>query len=157
MGLEVVRERDLSSYGVIASLSGDGLLHEIVQGLLNRPDWEVTRKMPIALLPAGSGNGMATSLKIKNLASAVFNLIKGATEQIDLISLRFQSGERVYCHLAVFWGFIADTDLESEGYRWLGAARFAVGALVRIVNLRTYHGSLRYLPVEKESECSGEE
>jgi len=155
--LEVVRERDLSSYGIIASLSGDGLLHEIVQGLLNRPDWEVTRKMPIALLPAGSGNGMATSLKIKNLASAVFNLIKGATEQIDLISLRFQSGERVYCHLAVFWGFIADTDLESEGYRWLGAARFAVGALVRIVNLRTYHGSLRYLPVEKESECSGEE
>ena len=74
---EIVKERDLSSYGVIASLSGDGLLHEIIQGLLNRPDWKQTSTMPVALLPAGSGNGMATSLKIKNLESAVFNLIKG--------------------------------------------------------------------------------
>lgn len=36
-------------------------MHEMLQGLLSRPDWEAARKLPIAQFPAGSGNGLAAS------------------------------------------------------------------------------------------------
>merc|ERR1712137_630238 len=98
-----------------------------------------------ALLPAGSGNGLMKSFESEKLEVSVYNLIKGFSQPIDILSVATASNERVFCHLALFWGLLADADIESDRYRLVGPARFTVGAAVRLVNLRSYHGVLRYL------------
>ena len=45
-------------------------------------------------------------------------------------------------------------DIESEAYRWLGSARFTLGALQRITFLRHYRGRLSYLPAPAPGEWS---
>jgi diacylglycerol kinase family enzyme len=45
---------NISDYDAIATVSGDGLVHEVINGLLTRPDWEECRKIPIGMVAAGT-------------------------------------------------------------------------------------------------------
>ncbi|KAG0232495.1 Sphingosine kinase 1 [Mortierella sp. GBA43] len=60
--VDIAHKVDLSQVDTLAVVSGDGVLHEIINGLLSRPDWDQARRLPIAIIPAGSGNAIATSL-----------------------------------------------------------------------------------------------
>lgn len=35
---------------------------QVVNGLMERPDWEETMKKPLCILPGGSGNALAASI-----------------------------------------------------------------------------------------------
>lgn len=86
----------------------------------------------------------------------VFILNLGKTVPLDVFSC-FSKGKIQYSHLNLTYGLIADIDIESEKYRWLGALRLTIAGLAGIVSLRTYHGSIFYLPadetaIDKEKE-----
>jgi sphingosine kinase len=51
---EIVRSMDVSKYDGIVCVSGDGILVEVVNGLLEREDWKTAIKLPIGMVPAGS-------------------------------------------------------------------------------------------------------
>ena len=60
---DFVRSRDLSQWSGIVLVGGDGIVFEAINGLLQRPDWEIcTKQLPIAVIPCGSGNGLAKSI-----------------------------------------------------------------------------------------------
>lgn len=44
---------DIDKYSALIAVGGDGTFHEVVNGLLHRPD---KKRLPIAFLPNGSGN-----------------------------------------------------------------------------------------------------
>nr|KAF6266906.1 sphingosine kinase 2 [Pipistrellus kuhlii] len=56
---ELVQGLSLSEWDGIVTVSGDGLLYEVLNGLLDRPDWEEAMKTPVGILPCGSGNALA--------------------------------------------------------------------------------------------------
>uniref|UniRef100_A0A8D3B524 sphingosine kinase n=1 Tax=Scophthalmus maximus TaxID=52904 RepID=A0A8D3B524_SCOMX len=156
---ELVREADLSAWDAVVIMSGDGLLYEVVNGLLERPDWEEAIRTPLGILPGGSGNALAASIHHYSGASPVFSeelllscgflLCKGLVSRMDLVSIHLSSSPRLFSFLSLAWGFVADVDIESEKYRHAGAARFTVGTLVRLASLRIYKGKLSYLPASK--------
>jgi len=44
-------------------VSGDGLLHEVINGLMQRPDWiEFREKITVGGIPGGTGNGLIKAL-----------------------------------------------------------------------------------------------
>uniref|UniRef100_A0A671THK1 sphingosine kinase n=1 Tax=Sparus aurata TaxID=8175 RepID=A0A671THK1_SPAAU len=59
---ELVKEADLSQWDALVIMSGDGLLFEVINGLLDRPDWEEAIRTPLGILPGGSGNALAASV-----------------------------------------------------------------------------------------------
>ena len=59
---DFVRTLELDQWCGIIIVSGDGLLHEVCNGLMERPDAEEAIKIPIGLIPGGSGNGLARSI-----------------------------------------------------------------------------------------------
>lgn len=73
----MVANLDLNSCDTIVSVSGDGLLNEIVNGLMAHPQWQRAIKMPVAIVPAGSGNALAKTLGVTNPAYATHVAIKG--------------------------------------------------------------------------------
>ncbi|XP_055763363.1 sphingosine kinase 1-like [Salvelinus fontinalis] len=165
---ELVREADLSQWGALVIMSGDGLLFEVVNGLMEREDWEEAIQTPLGILPGGSGNALAASIHHYSgaqpvsseelLVSCGFLLCKGLVSRMDLASVHLGSSPsnptRLFSFLSLAWGFVADVDVESEKYRHVGAARFTMGTLVRLASLRVYKGRLAYLPVD---EVDGEE
>ena len=46
----------------LISVSGDGLIHECINGLADHPDGKDALQIPVAPVPAGSGNGLSVSL-----------------------------------------------------------------------------------------------
>ncbi|XP_030638036.1 sphingosine kinase 1-like [Chanos chanos] len=156
---ELVRELDLSQWDALVIMSGDGLLFEVVNGLMEREDWEDAIQTPLGVLPGGSGNALAASIHHYSgsqpvsseelLLSCGFLLCKGLVSRLDLTSVSMASNQRLFSFLSLAWGFVADVDIESEKYRHVGAARFTVGTLVRLASLRVYRGKLAYLPAEE--------
>ncbi|KAM5310085.1 sphingosine kinase 1 isoform 2-T2 [Glossophaga mutica] len=156
---ELVRTEELGRWDALVVMSGDGVMHEVVNGLMERPDWETAIRKPLCSLPAGSGNALAASLnhyagyeQVTNedlLNNCTLLLCRRQLAPMNLLSLRMLSGLRVFSVLSLAWGFIADVDIESEKFRRLGERRFTVGTLLRLVALRVYRGRLAYLPVEQ--------
>ncbi|XP_062994778.1 sphingosine kinase 2 [Elgaria multicarinata webbii] len=153
---ELVQSISLAEWDGIVAISGDGLLYEVVNGLMERPDWEEAIKMPLGILPCGSGNAVAASINFSAgfeqvlgqelLTNCTLLLCHGAVSPLDLVSVTTSSGSRTFSFLSVAWGFISDVDIESEKYRHMGSARFTLGTLIRLASMTTYRGRLSYLP-----------
>ncbi|XP_061433018.1 sphingosine kinase 2-like isoform X1 [Lethenteron reissneri] len=154
----LVQQMDLSEWDGIVIVSGDGLLFEVINGLMSRPDWKDAIRIPLGIFPCGSGNALAGSINhytghdmvmgdvlAQHLA---FLLCRGGVTPLDLVSVRFASGRRLFSFLSVAWGFVSDVDIESERFRAMGPARFTLGAIVRLLSLRSYPGRLSFLPAE---------
>nr|XP_060636341.1 sphingosine kinase 2 [Anolis sagrei ordinatus] len=153
---ELVQSISLAEWDGIVAISGDGLLYEVINGLMERPDWEEAIKMPLGILPCGSGNAVAAAVNFNAgfeqtlgqelLTNCTLLLCHGAVSPLDLVSITTSSGSRSFSFLSVAWGFISDVDIESEKYRHMGSARFTLGTMVRLASLNTYRGRLSYLP-----------
>jgi sphingosine kinase len=63
-----------------------------------------------------------------------FNLIRATPKPMDLTRFQLADKSIVHSFLCLEWAIIADVDLESEKYRFLGGLRFAVGAIKRILS-----------------------
>jgi len=102
----------------------------------------------VGTIPAGSGCALAAELSAMDVTSAAFNIARGDTRPLDILQVQ-QDGEKdTFSFLSINWGMISDVDFESERYRFMGGARFTVGAVIRIANLRVYPGILEYVPAK---------
>eukprot|EP01006_Ploeotia_vitrea_P000926 TRINITY_DN103910_c0_g1_i1.p1 TRINITY_DN103910_c0_g1~~TRINITY_DN103910_c0_g1_i1.p1 ORF type:complete len:507 (-),score=43.03 TRINITY_DN103910_c0_g1_i1:146-1666(-) len=147
---EMVHSMDISQFDVIGTCSGDGLVHEMLNGLLTRPDWDNARKLPLALIPGGSGNGVAYSLGNINAQQAGIAITKGNTSDIDIFSVWYNNKKGELCRkfsiLSLTFAFIADVDLRSEGKRWMGPSRYLLQAVLQVMKYPKYKAKLSYLP-----------
>lgn len=158
---EYVQTANLSDYRGIVAVSGDGLIYEIFNGLATRADATEAIKIPIAQIPGGSANALACSLSyianetFRNLTldefatAMTFNLIKSKPIPLDIVSIQLCDKTVIQSFLSVQWAIIADVDLESEKFRYLGEMRFTIGAIKRILDLRIYRGRISFLPTEE--------
>ncbi|KAL9456159.1 hypothetical protein AB3S75_005392 [Citrus x aurantiifolia] len=147
---EIVKGLDLSKYDGIVCVSGDGILVEVVNGLLEREDWNDAIKVPLGVVPAGTGNGMIKSLldlvgEPCKASNAILAVIRGHKRLLDVATI-LQGKTRFHSVLMLAWGLVADIDIESEKYRWMGSARIDFYALQRILYLRQYNGRVSFVP-----------
>ncbi|XP_020599286.1 sphingosine kinase 2-like [Phalaenopsis equestris] len=124
---ELAYKLDLSKYDGIVCVSGDGVLLEVVNGLLQREDWVTAIKLPLGIIPAGTGNGLAKSIlgaagEHYSIENATFVVIRGHKRALDVTTV-LQGKTKFFSTLMLSWGLIADIDIESEKYRWMGSTR----------------------------------
>eukprot|EP01102_Stenamoeba_stenopodia_P007077 TRINITY_DN1977_c0_g2_i1.p1 TRINITY_DN1977_c0_g2~~TRINITY_DN1977_c0_g2_i1.p1 ORF type:complete len:622 (-),score=139.39 TRINITY_DN1977_c0_g2_i1:94-1959(-) len=152
---EIAKELELMEYDGIVTVSGDGLMHEVVNGLMNREDWYQAIKIPLGIVPAGSGNGLACATNGIDPTNAAFAIAKGYTRPLDLLWVS-QASHKYFCILSVNWAIISDIDFDSERYRWMGGQRFAFTSVVKIADLKKYRARVSYLPahITHKHTCS---
>lgn len=148
--MDVVRDYNLEGLTAILVVSGDGLMHEVINGLGKRFDWEKALKTPVFLLPGGSGNAFSASILYESqlpptLENCAYLALKGEARPLDLIKVVFESGRTVYSFLSVTWSYIADVDVESEFLRFLGGWRFYIYGIWRLIRLKRYQGTVIYV------------
>ncbi|KAI6647195.1 Sphingosine kinase 2 [Oopsacas minuta] len=148
--LELIKNYDLTTLQGIVCVGGDGTVHEVINGLMRRPDWRNAIKMPICPIPCGSGNALAkTALQEAGEEYSVVNsalmAVLGAYVPFD-IALAETKTEKLYFFMSFSWGMIADSDIESEKLRFLGEIRFTLAGIKCCMINKVYHGILQYLP-----------
>ncbi|XP_034943663.1 sphingosine kinase 1-like [Chelonus insularis] len=154
---DFVRTRNIYQWSGILCVGGDGIVFEVVNGLLGRVDWKrALEELPLSVIPCGSGNGLAKSIAYSKqepydsnpmLVSAL-TVVKGRRTSMDLVRVETRS-QILYSFLSVGWGLIADIDIESERLRAIGAQRFTIWGIARLIGLRKYKGTVSYLPCDK--------
>ncbi|BGP48402.1 sphinganine kinase lcb4 [Rhodotorula kratochvilovae] len=112
---------DPSAFDALVALSGDGIVHELLNGLASQPGSgaRALRETPVVHVPCGSGNALATSLY-------------GPERVAD------PGQPRLYTFLTQAFGLMADLDLGTEHLRWMGDARFTLGYVQGAVGRRRY-------------------
>lgn len=85
-------ELDLDKYSMLVAAGGDGTYHEVINGMLARKDG---KKIPIGMIPNGSGNDTLRSLGADQLDQALDYICSRQVIKIDTTRamLDFAPGE----------------------------------------------------------------
>ncbi|KAG6900853.1 hypothetical protein C0993_009971 [Termitomyces sp. T159_Od127] len=140
-------------YDAIVTVSGDGLVHEILNGFAQHEDPRKALSIPIAPIPTGSGNGLSLNLlgleRGFDVTEAALNVIKGKQMKVDVFSLT-QDGKRTISFMSQALGLMADLDIGTENLRWMGDTRFMVGLLRGILKFKPCPVQLSYKVAESD-------
>merc|ERR1712216_1084538 len=86
-------KEDMQSYDGIVGVGGDGILYEIIAGFMKRDDWlKSMQETPLAIIPAGSGNGLALSIlhrkgETRDVESMAYLIARGEVSPMDVCSV----------------------------------------------------------------------
>ncbi len=116
----------------IAAVGGDGTLHEVVNGLAALPR---DTRLPIAVIPAGSGNSLCADLGTTDPERAVARLVEGASRAIDLCRIDLD-GRTLWAINVVGWGAVVRINRRAERMRWAVGARYTLAALIELTRPR---------------------
>lgn len=151
-GVEIAQSLDIENFDVVACCSGDGIPHEVWNGLGKRQDAQrALIKIAVAQLPCGSGNALCWNGNGTNSPSlAALAVVKGIRTPLDLASVT-QGDRRTLSFLSQSAGIVAETDLATEHMRWMGSARFTYGFLIRLIKKTVYPADIA-IKVEHETK-----
>ena len=135
---KLVSKLDFHEGDALMSVGGDGTLSEIITGLLVRKD-SYSDKIPISIVPSGSGNSQANDMEITDYLDAVQRVLDGRLRKMDVGKVTFRDGEEKkvrYSHNLVGWGLGVDANILAEKMRFLGPIRYDLGSLMSIIRGR---------------------
>lgn len=140
--IDIAQNIDIDKYDVIACASGDGIPHEVLNGLYRRADRaKAFNKVAITQLPCGSGNAMSVSCHgTSNPSHAALSLVKSLETRIDIMCCSQSSyvDQPRLSFLSQTYGVIAESDINTEFIRWMGPARFELGVTVNVLQRKRY-------------------
>jgi len=126
----IAAESELQNFRCIAAIGGDGTIHEIVNGLMQRP---APVQIPIAIVPAGTGNALALQYSLQSVSDAAHKILHGHPTPLDVLEVT-QQQHTTCCINIAGWGAATDINITAEKLRWLGRSRYSVAALLQILN-----------------------
>ena len=135
-GTEMVAITDLSSYDGLVAAGGDGTLFEVLNGLYKQPK---SARIPLGLLPIGTGNAFARDLQLKPSAwsEAIDLLHRGRTRQVDVGHVRSADGDYHFLNI-VGMGFSVDAGKSAQKLKFLGNAAYTLATLWQVLKLKSY-------------------
>ncbi|KAI8340473.1 ATP-NAD kinase-like domain-containing protein [Chlamydoabsidia padenii] len=135
---QIALELDIEAYDAIVTISGDGVIHEVINGLLQRSSADL---LPLGVIPAGTGNALSICLLGEQAGfdptTAALQIIKGRPLALDLCSITYDD-HRYFSFLSQNYGITAYADLATEHLRWMGDGRTVVGLMKEILSGKTY-------------------
>lgn len=135
---ELAATMNLDSYSGFLALGGDGTFHELVNGILQRPD---AKRIPIGIIPGGSGNSFVRDLGLIDPVEAATVIASGRTRHVDTARIEMNDVS-VYSMNLIGWGLVTDVGECAEQLRWLGPVRYLVSSVIQIFLKRDRMASL---------------
>ena len=134
----LARTVEFDGYDGFCAIGGDGTMHEVVNGMMNREDGH---KLPIGLITGGTGNSFMHDLDCLDPVKAAKRIITNRRRPIDLARVN-ANGEILYAFNIVGWGMPTDINIIAEKMRWLGGQRYNVASLIEIIAFRERFATL---------------
>lgn len=135
--VERVARADLSAFDGVLAAGGDGTLFEVLNGLYAHPP---QRRVPLGLVPVGTGNAFARDLGLMpgDWARGVGIIRSGTVRRVDVG--RVSCGEDSSYHFLniVGAGLPVDAMRTAEHVKSIGRSAYSLAALWRVLLLKTY-------------------
>ncbi|XP_022895773.1 sphingoid long-chain bases kinase 1-like [Olea europaea var. sylvestris] len=94
----------------IICVGGDGIVNEVLNGLLSRDNQKEAISIPIGIIPAGSDNSLVwTVLGLRDPVSAAISIVKGGLTATDVFAVEWLNTGAIHFGTTVtYFGFISD-------------------------------------------------
>ena len=136
----IVQALTLDGLDAVVVIGGDGTLNEVVNGMLSRED---KQKIPIGVIPGGSGNAFAHDLDLVNPVEAAHAILGRRVQAVDAIRVQMESPrETVYALNILGWGLVTDIGQTAQKLRWLGERRYTLVTMMEILRHRARAATL---------------
>lgn len=130
-------------------IGGDGTAHEIANGMLQRAPED---RVPIGIIPAGSGNTWAFDLGLDEAVEAAHVIASGATTAVDVLAVSAHddaaansdpssSPVNEYAINICGFGLPAAVLQQANALRWLGSAQYELAGLLLILSNKARFGA----------------
>ncbi len=120
---------DLYDVSGICIIGGDGTINQVVNGMFLRED---NIKLPLGIIPAGTGNSFMHDIGVLDPEEAVKNIIKEKIKFIDIAKIKMKK-ETVFSINIIGWGLVTDINISAEKFRWLGSQRYNLTTLLHVL------------------------
>ncbi len=134
----IAHEINLNNYDGLLAIGGDGTLNEIINGMLTRKDG---KKVPLGLIPGGSGNSYLHDLKLTEPLIATNAIIKNKTQAMDVAKIEIENKIQYSINM-IGWGLVTDIGNKAEKYRWLGTSRYTMLSILEVFTYKSRPATL---------------
>ncbi|XP_076893366.1 sphingoid long-chain bases kinase 1-like [Bidens hawaiensis] len=144
----------------IICVGGDGIVNEVLNGLLCRDNQKEAISIPIGIIPAGSDNSLVwTVLGVRDPVSAALAIVKGGLTATDVFAVEWvQTGVIHFGMTVSYFGFVSDVLELSEKYqKRFGPLRYFVAGVLKFLCLPKYSYELEYLPASDKNNLERQE
>lgn len=134
--IEIVRQCRFQEYDGIVAAGGDGTLFEVVNGYFRN---ESRKRIPLGILPTGTGNAFARDLNLESSrwADAVEIIGRRKPRKVDVG--KFHTHGQNYYYLNIMGlGFVADVTETARKLKGLGNVSYTLGVFYRTLFLRAH-------------------
>ena len=135
---ELANQLNITEYDGFIGIGGDGTLHEIINGMLSRHDG---RKIPIGIIPGGSGNSYMHDLNLTDPLKAAKAIINEKTRALDTAKVEVNHIIK-YSNNMIGWGLVTDVGNKAEHFRWLGTNRYTILSVVEVLRHKSRPATL---------------
>jgi YegS/Rv2252/BmrU family lipid kinase len=122
---QIGKTEALEAYDCIGVIGGDGTVHEVINGLMQRFR---PFAIPLGFIPAGSGNTLHQHLQCTDPLDAARRIVAGRPCPLDVVRVTMNR-QVVYCVDLIGWGGVADINCMAERLRRVGPARYTIAAI----------------------------
>lgn len=135
-GCELVAKASLADYDGLIAAGGDGTVFEVLNGLYRHPE---SARIPLGLLPVGTGNAFARDLGLAPSAwQEGIELVRRAqTRKVDVGRVRSADVEYYFLNI-VHMGFSVDANRTAQKLKFLGNSAYTLATLWRVLWLDSY-------------------
>ena len=150
-GSVLVAEASFRDYDGIVAAGGDGTLFEVINGCYRN---RKKLKIPIGVLPIGTGNAFARDLGLEsfNWLEAVEIIANGKRRKVDVGC--FQTHGQTYYFLNILGlGFVADVTKTAKKLKMLGNISYTLGVLYRTIRLNSFVANIRLDGQTLDRDC----
>lgn len=133
---ELVATTELSGFDGVVAAGGDGTVFEVLNGLYEHPK---SVRIPLGLLPIGTGNAFARDLGLQPGAwpAAIDLLHRQRTRRVDVGHVK--TGDSDYYFLNVIgMGLAAEAGMTAKKMKFLGNTAYTLATLWQVLKLKSY-------------------
>ena len=135
-GIELVRDADFNLYDGIVAAGGDGTLFEVINGyFLNKSK----KRIPIGVLPVGTGNAFARDLDLTNQKwkEAIDIIRQNKPRKVDVGHFKTEQEDFYYLNILGL-GFVSDVTKTAYGLKTLGNISYTIGVIYQTIFLNAH-------------------
>jgi YegS/Rv2252/BmrU family lipid kinase len=136
-GIEIVGRVNFNTYDCLVAAGGDGTLFEVINGYYKNKS---TRRIPLGILPIGTGNAFARDLELDNahVEDAIKVIGNQNLKKVDVGYFKTHGQEYYFLNILGI-GFVADVTETAHKLKLFGNLSYTLGVFYRTIFLKSNH------------------
>jgi len=133
---EIARETDFAAYDGLVAGGGDGTLFEVINGYFRNKS---SRRIPLGVLPVGTGNAFARDLNLDNTRwlEAIDIIAGNKPRKVDVGLFKTERDDYYFINILGL-GFVSDVTNTALSLKIFGNVSYLLGVFYQTIFLKTH-------------------